>query len=330
MTRVASLTVIVPTFRRAMELRRCLHGLARQTVQPREVLVVVRDIDLEAHAVLGEPWPETLPLKTLRIERPGVVAALNLALDHATGEFVAMTDDDAVPRPDWVEKLEAAFAAFPRAGGIGGRDVLTLPDNPPPAPLTETVGVISWYGRVYGNFHCGKGAPRPVRTLKGVNMAYRRQAIGALRFDERLLGSGAQVANEALFSGAIRQAGWQLIYDPAIEVDHIVGARPPEEERNRMDGNVLREMMHNTTLGLLEYQRGWTAVSPLLYSILVGSWNAPGVASALRLMLQGRAGAWVGLRNNVLGILDGWRTWRRTRKEPRPERRAAPYRGRAV
>jgi glycosyltransferase involved in cell wall biosynthesis len=321
--RSSSLSVIVPTYRRTMELRRCLVGLERQLVKPLEVLVVARNTDTQTLELLdGYGRTTALPLRVLIVDRPGVVAALNLALDSARGDFVAMTDDDAVPHPDWVERLEAAFAAFPDAGGIGGRDVLTLPDNPPPAPLTEKVGITTWYGRSYGNFHCGKGAPREVRLLKGVNMAYRRVAIGALRFDERLLGSGAQVANEALFSGAIRLAGWQLIYDPAIEVDHIVGERPPDQERNRMDGNVLREMMHNSTLGLLEHDRPWTIFSSLAYSALVGSWNAPGVASALRLIYQRRPGAWIGFRNNLLGIIDGCRTWRRTKAENNPARTA--------
>ncbi len=321
--RSSSLSVIVPTYRRTMELRRCLVGLEQQRVKPLEVLVVARNTDTPTLELLGEyARTTTLPLRILTVDRPGVVAALNTALDNARGDFVAMTDDDAVPRPDWVERLETTFATFPEAGGVGGRDVLTLPDNPPPAPLTEKVGITAWYGRNYGNFHCGKGPPRQVRSLKGVNMAYRKAAIGNLRFDDRLLGSGAQVANEALFSGAIRLAGWKLIYDPAIQVDHIVGERPRDQERNRMDGNVLREMMHNHTLGLLEHDGAWTIFSSLAYSLLVGSWNAPGVAAALRLIYQRRPGAWIGFRNNLLGIVDGWRTWRRTKTENNPTRTA--------
>jgi len=321
--RSSSLTAIVPTYRRTTELLRCLVGLERQHVKPLEVLVVARKTDTPTLELLGEyDRTTTLPLRILTVDRPGVVAALNTALDNARGNFVAMTDDDAVPRPDWVERLDAAFTAFPDAGGIGGRDVLTLPDNPPPAPLTEKVGVLDWYGRNHGNFHRGKGPPREVRSLKGVNMAYRRAAIGKLRFDERLLGSGAQVANEALFSGAIRLAGWKLIYDPAIQVDHIVGERPRDQERNRMDGNVLREMMHNHTLGLLEHDGAWTIFSSLAYSVLIGSWNAPGIGSALRLVYRRRPGAWIGFRNNLLGMIDGWRTWRRTKAEDDPARSA--------
>ena len=327
MARTASFTVIVPTYKRAMELRRCLGGLALQTVRPLEVIVVLRDIDAAAKDVLREPRdPQALPLKVLEIDRPGVIAALNLALDNARGEFVAMTDDDAVPHPDWIEKLDAAFAAFPDAGGIGGRDVLTLPDNPPPAELTETVGLTTWYGRGHGNFHRGKGPPRKVQSLKGVNMAYRMAAVGRLRFDDRLKGHGAQVSNEALFSGAIRCAGWDLIYDPAIRVEHIVGERPRDTERNRMDGNVLREATHNAVLGLFEHHRPWTVFSSLAYTLLIGSWNAPGLLSALRGTLKGRRGMWTGLRNNYTGAFDGWRTYVRTRTSRGPDKFAVPRR----
>lgn len=327
MTRTASFTVIVPTYRRAMELRRCLDGLALQRVRPLEVIVVVRNVDAAAKEVVrAAAGIDGLPLRVLEIDRPGVVAALNLALDNARGAFVAMTDDDAVPHADWIEKLEAAFAAFPAAGGVGGRDVLTLPDNPPPAELTEIVGRTTWYGRGHGNFHRGKGPPRTVQSLKGVNMAYRMAAVGRLRFDDRLKGSGAQVSNEALFSGAIRCAGWDLIYDPAIQVEHIVGERPREAERNRMDGNVLREATHNAVLGLFEHHRPWTVFSSLAYSALVGSWNAPGLASALRWTLKGRRGMWTGLRNNYAGMFEGWRTYVRTKAERGPDKFAVPRR----
>ena len=91
----------------------------------------------------------------------------------------------------------------------------------------------TWYGRSYGNFHCGKGPPREVRSLKGVNMAYRKAAIGALRFDERLLGSGAQVANEGLFSGAIRLAGWMEGHlDSLVVLRRRRAADGEETERN--------------------------------------------------------------------------------------------------
>jgi len=327
MTRTASFTVIVPTYRRAMELRRCLDGLALQEVRPLEVIVVLRDVDTAAKEVVRAAADiDGLPLRVLEIDRPGVVAALNLALDNARGDFVAMTDDDAAPHADWIERLEAAFAAFPNAGGIGGRDVLTLPDNPPPAELTEIVGTTTWYGRGHGNFHRGKGPPRKVQSLKGVNMAYRMAAVGRLRFDDRLKGSGAQVSNEALFSGAIRCAGWDLIYDPAIQVEHIVGERPRDAERNRMDGNVLREATHNAVLGLLEHHRLWTIFSSLSYSMLIGSWNAPGLASALRWTLKGRRGMWTGLRNNYAGMYEGWRTFVRTKSARGPDKFAVPRR----
>lgn len=112
------LSVIVPTYRRTMELRRCLVGLEQQRVRPLEVLVVARKSDSATLALLDEYGRTTdLPLRILTIDRPGVVAALNLALDNAHGDFVAMTDDDAVPRPDWIERLRRRFRCFQMRAG---------------------------------------------------------------------------------------------------------------------------------------------------------------------------------------------------------------------
>ena len=43
------------------------------------------------------------------VSQGGTVAALCAGLSHASGDLVAVTDDDAVPRYDWLERLAVAF-----------------------------------------------------------------------------------------------------------------------------------------------------------------------------------------------------------------------------
>src|SRR5437773_9957969 len=102
------LSVVIPTYQRAGELRRCLRGLAAQTRMPAEVLVTARGDDTRSWEVLGDA-PQDLPVRGLTRDAAGLVAALNAALCAAAGELVAITDDDAVPRPDWLERLERRF-----------------------------------------------------------------------------------------------------------------------------------------------------------------------------------------------------------------------------
>jgi glycosyltransferase involved in cell wall biosynthesis len=227
------ISVLVPTYRRTSDLARCLDALARQQRAPDEVLVVCRGADEETQAWLAiEKSRARLPLVKVEVSQGGQVAALNAGLDAVTGDIVAITDDDAAPRPAWLHRIEAHFASAPNVGGVGGRDWVhehgaTLDASEP------EVGRWQFPGRAIGNHHLGVGAARDVDFLKGANMSYRVSAIrdNAIRFDTRLRGTGAQVNNDMAFASAVRRAGWRLVYDPAVEVDHYPALRFDEDAR---------------------------------------------------------------------------------------------------
>lgn len=57
----------------------------------------------------------------LRQPEPGKNRALNLALPFAAeADLVALTDDDALPEPDWLERLAEAATAAAHHGVFGG------------------------------------------------------------------------------------------------------------------------------------------------------------------------------------------------------------------
>src|SRR4051794_34190938 len=115
-----SVSVVVPSWRRSAELAECLAGLAAQTRTPDEVVVVARPDDHATWDLIGRI--EQGSVRGVAVEGEGVVAGLNAGFAAATGDIVAVTDDDAVPRPDWLERIEAAFAQGEDIGGVGGRD----------------------------------------------------------------------------------------------------------------------------------------------------------------------------------------------------------------
>jgi glycosyltransferase involved in cell wall biosynthesis len=115
-------TVIVPTYKRPDDLRRCLDALKQQTKAPARVVVVRRDVDAATVAMLTAYDAASLPMVIRVVTAPGVVAALNEGLEAATGDIVAMTDDDAAPHPDWLERIAGHFLVNARVGGVGGRD----------------------------------------------------------------------------------------------------------------------------------------------------------------------------------------------------------------
>jgi glycosyltransferase involved in cell wall biosynthesis len=311
-----TITVIVPTYRRPEDLKRCLEALKKQTLFPREVLVVVRDTDTETWSFLEVFNPDHLPVRIVKIAVPGQVAALNAGLDAAQGDIIAITDDDAAPHPEWLARIETHFLSDDRIGGIGGRDWVyqgtSLLDG-----ACEVVGRVQWFGRVVGNHHLGIGKLREVELLKGANMSYRRTAIANLHFDERLRGTGAQVHNDLAFSLAVKRSGWKLIYDPAIAVDHYPAQRFDEDQRGKFDRIVQINRVHNETLPLLEYLPPVRRAAFLLWGILIGTRTQRGFVQCLRFLPSEGVLAVQKWLASMQGRWQGWQTWRKClRKAP--------------
>ena len=307
-----TITVVVPTYCRPKDLIRCLDALKTQTRPADEVLVVVRDTDFETETLLKTLIPGPFPLRSVTVSIPGQVAALNAGLAAAQGDIIAITDDDAIPYADWLERIETHFLSDEHIGGVGGRDWVyhghQLEDG-----KQEVVGRLQWFGRVTGNHHLGVGAPREVDVLKGVNMSYRRSAIEGRRFDERLRGIGAQVHNDMAFSLALRRTGWKLIYDPKVAVNHYPAQRFDEDQRNRFNDIALINAVHNETLVLLENLPSTRRTAFVFWATFVGTRDAPGFFQWLRFLPKEGTLAGQKLVASLRGRWQAWETWQQSK-----------------
>ncbi|OKH11922.1 glycosyl transferase family A [Fischerella major NIES-592] len=304
-----TISVMIPTYRRPQDLARCLKALEQQTRKPEQVVVVVRDTDTDSWSFLQDYHPQGFSLEAATVKVPGVVAAMNVGLDAARGDIIAITDDDAAPHPDWLARIEAHFLSDTCIGGVGGRDLVYVGNELIYKGESEVVGKLQWYGRVIGDHHKGIGAAREVDVLKGVNMAYRRSAIAHLHFDERMLGTGAQVHFELAFSLALRSQGWKLIYDPLIIVDHYPAQRFDEDQRNNFNHLAWKNAVHNETLALLEYLPPLRQVVFILWATLIGTRKAFGLLQLLRFLPKEKTLAWQKWLASMQGRIQAWQTW---------------------
>ncbi len=308
------ITVIVPTYRRPKDLERCLEALKKQTRPIDELLVIVRDTDAETWEFLKQFNIEGLPLQTATVIKPGAIAAMNVGLDAASGDIISFTDDDAAPHSDWIERIEIHFLANESLGGLGGRDWVYFGTELFNAEPRKVVGQIQWFGRVVGNHHLGIGEAREVDVLKGVNMSFRRAAITNRHFDLRMQGSSSQINFEIEYCLALKKAGWKLIYDPAIAVNHYPGKRFDEDKRNTFNPLATANIVHNETLALLEHLTPVQRTIFLLWAVAVGTREAVGFVQWLRFLpSQGSLSTekWVA---SMRGRWQGWRTWQHCRE----------------
>ena len=303
--RDTTLSVVVPAYRRPEQLVRCLTALEHQDEPADDVVVVHRDDD-EASRAAAERF-ESLARRVV-VSEPGQVAALRAGAAVATGEVIAFTDDDAEPRPDWCRRLRASFSD-PSVGAAGGRDVVHGPSPPEPA-RGDQVGLVTGGGRVVGRHHLGTGPPRDVHHLKGVNMAIRS---GLLRLPTGLRGEGAQVFNDLAVSLAVVNAGYRVVYDPAIVVDHYPAARFDEDGRGGDRSRRARADAAFNQSYVLFSLRPRRRLARLAYVVLWGDRDNGGMARCL----------WAGLRGQ--GELQGTFTfllrahaeaWRRAHEQP--------------
>lgn len=305
-----SITVLVPTYRRTIDLVRCLDALKQQTRLPNEVLLTVRDIDEETWGFLKSYNPMPLNLKVIEVNVPGVIAAMNAALAQFTSDVIASTDDDAAPHPDWLVRMEEWFLSDRKIGGVGGRDWQYVGDNIKEPGERDVVGKVQWFGRVIGNHHLGVGEAREVDVLKGVNMAYRREAIGDLTFDERLQGTGAQVHFELAFTLQLRRKGWKLIYDPKVAVDHYPAQRFDQDGRDQFNPAAQCNTVHNETLALLDYLPIIQQPIFIFWSLFVGTRGSMGLVQWLRFLPNKGSIATQNLLASSRGRYEGWQTWK--------------------
>ena len=306
------ISVVIPTYRRPKKLACCLDALKKQKVPTYEVLVVVRDTDTETWTFLQTFNPELLPMRTVTVNVSGVVAAMNAGMNATSGDIIAFTDDDATPHTDWLERIEAHFLSDSNIGGVGGRDWVYQGTQLEEGEQ-EVVGQVQWFGRVIGGHHLGVGESREVDVLKGVNMSFRRSAINQMHFDTRMRGTGAQVHFELAFSLALKRAGWKLIYDPKVAVNHYPAQRFDEDQRTIFNDIALINAVHNETLVLLENLPSTRRTAFVIWATFVGTRDAPGFFQWLRFLPKEGTLAGQKLVASLRGRWQAWETWQQSK-----------------
>src|SRR5579871_2433835 len=155
-------SIIVPTFAPPAQLSDCLEAISGLDAPTGGFeVIVVDDGCLEPlDGVVGK-YRERLDLRLVRQSNRGPGAARNAGARLARGEFLAFTDADCRPAPDWLTAMAARFDQSPQHM-LGGHTVNRLTNNPYATTSQLIVDV------VYA-FYNGKG--REARFFASNNLA---------------------------------------------------------------------------------------------------------------------------------------------------------------
>lgn len=95
-----TVSVVLPTYYRNGDLREAIESVVEQSYQQLEILVVDDSGDANAGPVVRDYDVEYLPLE----ENRGPMTARNRGIEHASGEYVHLLDDDDQLVEDCIEK----------------------------------------------------------------------------------------------------------------------------------------------------------------------------------------------------------------------------------
>ena len=201
-------SIIIPTYSRSAELANCLEALACQRFAPGsfEVMVVNDGGPAPLDAVV-QRFRDRLDIKLLAVSHGGPTAARNQGAESAAGKFLAFTDDDCRPAPDWLRSLSACCTALPDQM-IGGRTLNALAANPYAA--TSQLIIDTAYERYNPP---GAGAAHFFASNNMALMADRFRAIGG--FNRNFTTS----EDRELCDRWLR-SGYRLTYAPEATVYH--------------------------------------------------------------------------------------------------------------
>jgi len=237
-----TLSVVICTRDRPELLATCLESLRRQSRSPEEIVI----IDASATPSRGATDRLALNMPGCHVALIGSPAGLprqrNFGARATTGGVVVYLDDDVVLEPGYLAAVARTFEddCTGRIGGVGGAQV---PDPTPREPFLRRAACRLFLLDTYGR-GIVKRSGRPdhafsprsrmeVECLSGCNMAYRREVLDALSFDERL--DGYALGEDLQFSYRVSRR-WKLVLTPEARLDHrhAGGGRPSLNEHQAM------------------------------------------------------------------------------------------------
>jgi L-malate glycosyltransferase len=214
------ITVLVATYNGADTLPAVLHAYCK-IASPNGgwELIVVDNGSTDGTKEIVHAFQSRLPLTYVFEPRLGKAVAQNTGLSLIHGDLVVMTDDDALPRPDWLVQLRLAADSQPAYSIFGGAIV-------PRWEIPPEDWILNWSSYIFGVTH-GDTAEGPtiVSRVYGANMAIRSAVLkdGHL-FDTSLgpVGSRYRVGEDRDFLQTLSEAGCKVWHCQRAVVEHII------------------------------------------------------------------------------------------------------------
>jgi GT2 family glycosyltransferase len=214
-------SIVICSHNRSADVSECLEALMPQIGAQAEVILVDSASDPKNKAEMAKLAVLFPALKLTRVDQPGLSLARNRGVHLAAADWVVFLDDDAVPFPDWLEKLLAAVGTVsPSQAVIGGGIYPQWPDGMSGEHLSKRWKMFLSLAEADRPGSVAEGY-----TVNGANYAIRRSVLLDIGgFSERLgrVGGSLISGDDCLVTKSVLDAGLGAGFDPAFKVHHKI------------------------------------------------------------------------------------------------------------
>ena len=246
-----NLTVAIPSYGRNQVLVETIAALLALDPPPVDFLLVDQtpNHDAPTEAALTA-WQQEGRLRWLRLVRPSITVAMNVALEQALGERVLFLDDDIIPDPHLLKAHIEAGQRTPNAL-LAGRVIQPWhTDGPEPEDKQP--------------FTFNTLQPRECLNFIGCNFSVPRGlALSLGGFDNNFV--RVAYCYEAEFAFRWRQSGYPVRYEPSALIRHL----KTERGGTRSYGEHLATIKPDHAVGRYYYRLRSQSLAPALVGSLV-------------------------------------------------------------
>lgn len=281
-------SVIIPNWNGKHFLPTCLDALKAQTYPRVEVIVVDNASTDGSQALLKTdyPWVKLVELPANR----GFTGACNAGIRAATGDYIALLNNDTEVAPDWVAAVADAFERYPDAGSVASKMLLfdrrdTFHTAGDYFTLDGRAGNRGVWQKDEGQYD----REEYVFSACGGSAVYRRAMLDDIGLlDDDFFFSGEDVD----LGWRAQLAGWRCLYTPRAIVYHHLSATGGGVTASYYDGRNLIYILAKNYPGDLwrKYGRRVLLAQARLALEALRAWRGQAARARLKGMIAGIVG----------------------------------------
>ncbi len=119
------ISAIIATKNRPLQLKQCIDSILKNPFKQFEIIVVDQSKNQDSYNLFQQYYSDRI--RYIKTPTKGKSNALNIGINKARGDIIALTDDDCIVSPGWLESIYTTFLNNSTIAGVFGK---TLPYKP--------------------------------------------------------------------------------------------------------------------------------------------------------------------------------------------------------